>query len=94
MEISAKLMVTSYDLPKVDVTISNVMRQSSKINVTIKGKPVIQKVTTSSNRPKVWGCTIDDLKRKSIFVRGSADNLKKILKIQAPDGVYIQLLPQ
>ncbi|MHB8546500.1 MAG: hypothetical protein ACYDAJ_07020 [Nitrosotalea sp.] len=94
MEKSAKLVVTSYDLPKVNGTITKIMKQSSRLNVNVTGGPITMRMTVSQNQPKIWGCEGDDVKMKSISVSGSSDNLKKLLKIHAPDGVYLQLLPQ
>jgi ribosomal protein S17 len=94
MEKTAKLVVTSYDLPKVNGTITKIMQQSSKYHVNVTSSPVTLKMTVSHDQPKIWGRKGDDVKMKSIFVSGSSDDLRKLLKIQAPDGVYIQLLPQ
>lgn len=94
MGISAKIVVSSYNLPQVQGTITKIMTQSPKYHVKTVGKPFIQKMSVSSNQPKIWGCDGKDVKTRSIFLSGSSDDLKKLLKIPAPDGVLIQLLPQ
>ena len=64
MGISAKIVVSSYNLPQVQGTITKIMKQSAKYNVSPIGKPFVQKMTVSSHQPKIWGCDGKDVKTR------------------------------
>lgn len=90
---SAKLVLTSYDQPKVDKSISSILKNASKFNVEIKEGPFVQKIGQFDNEPKLWGCDGNDVIRKAMMVRGSFSDMKNLVKIQTPDGVLVELLP-
>lgn len=94
MQKSAQLVLTSYNLKTIDVSIDAILSQAVKMNISVEGKPVSSKVVPSKKTTPMWGCERDDVQRKSIFVSGSIDDLKKLIKIKTPEGVYVQLIPQ
>lgn len=93
MPQDTKLVLTSYDLPKIDKSISTILKNAPKLKVEIKKDPVTQKVGQFADEPKLWGCDGKDVKRKAIIVSGSFSNIQELVRIQTPDGVLVELLP-
>ena len=91
MKQTANFVLTSYDLPKIDGAISNIRRNVSRMRITL-GDPEEQNISWLKGKPKMWGCSGDDIKIKTILVSGSSEELKKLNRIKAPDGVFTQLL--
>jgi hypothetical protein len=89
---SAQLIATSYDFDKIDKSLEKILEQAKKFNVQASGKPTSRKVVFSDKENPLWGCMKSDVKCKSVYVSGSVENLKKIIKIKALGGVYIQLV--
>ena len=93
MQKSATLVLTSYDLQKIEGAISKIKKSTSKLHVTT-GEPVTQKIKLIEVQPPIWGCKKADLKRQAISLNGSEKDLQKLTKITVPQGVYLQLLLQ
>lgn len=93
MQKSAQLVLTSYNSKTIDVSIESILSQALKMNISVKGKPVSSAVSSNKKIP-MWGCEKNDVKRKSVFVSGSIQDLMKLIRIETPEGVYIQLIPQ
>ncbi len=94
MQKSAQLVLTSYNSKTIDVSIESILSQALKMNISVEGKPVSSKVIPSNKKIPMWGCEKDDVKRKSVFVSGSIQDLMKLIRIETPEGVYVQLIPQ
>ena len=68
---------------------------SKQKNLAIKvGVPTKQKVRLGKNDPPIWGCKGNDLKRITIPISGSLDDLTQLLALKTIEGVYMQLLLQ
>ena len=93
MQKYAQLVLTSYNSKTIDVSIESILSQALKMNISVKGKPVSSMVTSNKKIP-MWGCEKNDVKRKSVLVSGSVQDLMKLIRIETPEGVYIQLIPQ
>lgn len=94
MQKSAKLVLTSYNLDTINTSLAVILAQAVKMRVSVEGTPVSSKVVFSNDDTPIWGCKRSDVKRKSVFVSGSVQDLKKLIKIKTAEGVYVQLLPK
>ena len=92
MSQAARLVLTSYDLPKIKTSISRILESAPKFNVEIQEKPFTQKIGQFDNEPKLWGCDGKDVIRKAMIVNGSFTDMQNLVKIETPDGVLIELL--
>ena len=93
MQRDAKLVLTSYDLPKVGESISTILKNAPQFDIEIKKPPFDQKIGQSDDEPKLWGCDGNDVIRKAMILRGSFSNMRDLVRIQTPEGVLIELLP-
>lgn len=90
---SARLVLTSYDEPKIDESVSNILENASRFNVEIKKEPFDQKIGQFDNEPKLWGCDSKEIIRKAMMIRGPMSDMQNLVRIQTPDGVLVELLP-
>ena len=87
---SAQLTITSYDKRGLQRGYDAVLsKSSSEIKI---GKPKPQKVVLTKDSPKIWGCKGTDLKRVSVSIAGSMEDIEKLTAIDTIEGVYIRLL--
>lgn len=89
MQKSAKIVLTSYDLPKINDAIKTIRLTASDLKIKA-GSPRSLKVKKNPDQP-IWGCDASDLKRKAIPIKASTKNLKKFTKIKMPTGVVLQV---
>ncbi|MBM2851811.1 MAG: hypothetical protein HW420_358 [Candidatus Nitrosotenuis sp.] len=87
MKKFAHLVLTGYELPKIEGTVSQIKKYTKQIGLEVKEESVSIK-----GKSELWGCQKDDTKQKSILVSGSMEDLQKLLKFKTADGVYLQLL--
>jgi ribosomal protein S10 len=87
MQKSAHLVLTGYDLSKIEGTVSKIKKYTKEIGLEVKDESISVK-----GKSELWGCQKDDTKQKSILVSGSLEDLQKLIKIKTADGVYVQLL--
>jgi hypothetical protein len=87
MQKSAHLVLTGYELSKINETMSKIKKYTKEIGLQVKDES-----SPAKGKSELWGCQKDDTKQKSILVSGSTEDLQKLIKFKTADGVYLQLL--
>ena len=89
---TARLVLTGYDLSKIDRAVSVVLKNMSRFNISIQEKPSVQKIGHLDDEPKLWGCDSKDVTRKAMTVKGSFTDMKNLVHVKTPDGVLVELV--
>ncbi len=89
----AQLLFTGYNSSNVKTAVAKIVKQSSAFHVTVHGTPMTQKAKPVKGQPKLWGCGKEDVANTLIIVSGSLNDVKKLVKVDTPNGVQIELLP-
>ncbi len=87
MTKSAQVVLTGYDRPKIDESIKMIRRYSKTVNVKI-----VEDSAEVKAKSKLWGCEKNNIEQEILFLRGTMDDLQKILDAKTKDGIYLQLL--
>ena len=87
-----QIVLTGYDLSKVNKTVSTILKNMPRFNIRIHKKPSVQKIGRSDSEPKLWGCNSDDVTRIIMTVKGLFTDMKNLVHVKTPDGVLVELI--
>lgn len=86
-----QIVLTGYDLSKVDRAISVILKNMARFNIDVQEKPSVQKIGRSDSEPKLWGCDNKDVTRKTMIVSGLFTDMKNLVHVKTPDVVLVEM---
>ena len=87
-----QLVVTGYKKSSVKKAINIISTFAQKYDVKVGDKPV-HHFSLVKYQPVLHGANISDLTIYSVYIIGNLKNIKKLMNINTPKGVIIELLP-
>lgn len=87
----SSLVLTSYNPTKIKATVKIISENAHRFNIIIKIPAMDLTSSMVKKQPKIWGCESTDLERKIICLSGDMEDLKKLIKINTPNGVQMEL---
>lgn len=88
MTVSAQVVLTGYNAPKIRESVSIIKKYSKTIGVEV----IENSTDVVKAKSKLWGCEKNNAQQEILSVIGSMDNLQKIINAKTKDGIYLQLL--
>lgn len=84
---SAQVVLTGYNKSEIDKSVKEIHKYLKTINVQ-----TTQDTTPIKAKSKLWGCEKNNIEEEILSIRGSENDLRKILNARISDGIYLQLL--